>query len=34
MNRGQHHFLKCLCGIIGGESIIIQRFGAEVEEVW
>ena len=32
MNRGQRHFPKPLCGIIGGKSIIIQRFSAEVRE--
>lgn len=34
MNRGAHRLPKRLCGIIGGKNIIIQRFGAEVEEVW
>lgn len=34
MNRGAHRLPKRLYGIIGGKSIIIQRFSTEVEEVW
>jgi len=34
MNRGAHRLPKRLCGIMGWKSIIIQRFSAEVEEVW
>jgi hypothetical protein len=34
MNGGQHDFSKAFYGIIGGKRIIIQKFGAEVKEVW